>query len=303
MIRSLLNQYGVPYVADGHHSHNTAGWVNVHCPFCRGTPNFHLGFLENGTGANCWRCGSHPTVTALSAVLGISEAQVRRALKSQPRHGVRKKRTEPKIEVRAFKYPKPTFDLLETGKRYLEKRKFDPDKLVAEWGLLQTGPISLLDKIQYGNRIVIPIEWDGLVVSFQARDITGRHSAKYLACSKGRERIHHKHVVYGKQSYGEAKIIAEGPADVWRLGKDALGTMGIKFTMEQVLQLSNLADRFFVLFDSERQAQEQAKRLAAKLRGLGKRAKVFQLPRGDPGEMSQDDANHLVRELLGGRRK
>src|SRR5690606_7407018 len=98
-------------------------------------------------------------------------------------------------------------------------------------------------------------------VSFQARDITGRSEAKYLACPRERERIHHKHIVYGRGLPRRSRtlIVVEGPLDVWRLGGRAVATFGIKFTMEQVLTIADLADKFLVLYDAEPQAQEQAR--------------------------------------------
>ena len=303
MIQRLLNDYGVPFVSGGTHSHNTAGWVNVHCPFCAGTPNYHLGIREDGSGANCWRCGPHPVILSLAKVMRVPEREVRERLRDLKGLRIRPSVTakEPRVALKAFKYPQPSFPLKESARNYLAKRGYDPDELVEKWGLLQTGPVSLLDKISYAHRIIIPIRWGNGVVSFQARDITGQSDVKYLACPKQREKVHHKHIVYGKPEHTEVKIVVEGPPDVWRLGEFAIATMGIKFTMEQVLNMSKLADRFFVLFDAERQAQKQARALASKLRALGKRAEIIKLASGDPGEMKQDEANHLVHQLT--RRK
>lgn len=298
MIERLLSDYGVPFVSGGAHGHNTVGWINVHCPFCPGTPNYHLGIKEDGSGANCWRCGPHSAITSLSKILNLPERVIREKLKDIG-VGPSVVSKEPTVVMKAFKYPKPSFALKESGRTYLERRDFDPDELVEKWGLLQTGPVSLLDKISYAHRIIIPIRWGDGVVSFQARDITGQSDVKYLACPKQREKVHHKHIVYGKPEYSEVKIVVEGPPDVWRLGEFAIATMGIKFTMEQVLSMSKLADRFFVLFDAERQAQKQARALASKLRVLGKRAEIIKLASGDPGEMKQDEANHLVHQLTG----
>lgn len=300
MIERLLSDYGVPFVSGGSHSHNTAGWINVHCPFCPGTPNYHLGIREDGSGANCWRCGPHSAIASLSKVLNLPERVIREKLKDIG-VGPSVVSKEPTVVMKAFKYPKPSSDLKESGRTYLERRDFDPDELVEKWGLLQTGPVSLLDKISYAHRIIIPIHWNNGVVSFQARDITGQSDVKYLACPKQREKVHHKHIVYGRPEYSESKIIVEGPPDVWRLGESAIATMGIKFTVEQVLSMSKLADRFFVLFDAERQAQKQARALASKLRVLGKKAEIIKLTKGDPGEMKQDEANHLVHQLTGRR--
>lgn len=300
-LRDLLEEYGIPYVADGTHHHNTSGWLNVHCPFCAST-NFHLGLSEDGRAGNCWRCGPHSVAESLARILGVPEFDIRRRLRELDGGATRTVRSEPRVAVRSFRFPRPHSSLTESGRRYLIERGYDPDEIEERWGVLQTGPVSFLDRIPYGNRLIIPIRWNGRVVSFQARDITGRSEAKYLACPRERERIHHKHIVYGRGLPRRSRtlIVVEGPLDVWRLGGRAVATFGIKFTMEQVLTIADLADKFLVLYDAEPQAQEQARLLAAKLRALGKRSKVVHLHRGDPGDLSPDEARTLVRELVGG---
>jgi hypothetical protein len=186
-------------------------------------------------------------------------------------------------------------------REYLEGRGFDPDAVEREWGVLGTGPASYLDGIDYRFRLLIPVRWGGAEVSFQTRDVTGRSDRKYLACPAGREVKHHKHVLYGRQEcWGETGIIVEGVTDVWRLGPRACGTFGIGYAAEQVLAIAKNFRRVAIVFDAERQAQAQARRLAAQLRlRLGTEPVVVDLGDGaDPGSMSQDDADHLVRDLV-----
>ena len=67
--------------------------------------------------------------------------------------------------------------------------------------------------------------------------------------------------------------------------------------MEQVLQLAKIHDKFFMLFDEEPQAQEQARVLATKLKALGKEVYIEKI-KGDPGDMRQEDADYLVKQLM-----
>ncbi len=298
----LLRDYNIPHLTEGH-KHATAGWANVHCPFCSGEQNYHMGIREELTACHCWRCGSHNVAQTLSRLLNMPTPEVKRIL---PRYktgaaGVKKIAPEARVAIHPFKFPKPYGPLDKRGKRYLEKRGFIPQHLEQEWGLLQTGPVSFLDKISYSHRILIPIFWNGKIVSFQSRDITDKSDRKYLACTMKREEIHHKNILYGKQAAWERFdefIIVEGVTDVWRLGPQAIATFGIEFKMEQVLQLKKIGNRFIVLFDDEPQAQEQARILTAKLRAMGKAARVEKIE-GDPGGMAQGDADHLVKELIG----
>lgn len=300
-IARLLRDHGIPYVTEGH-QHATEGWVNVHCPFCAGPQNFHLGIGPTG-GCHCWRCGGHSLRETLSRLLGVSERHAGALLSRYGGRTVRVRRDLPdaKVSINPFRFPRPHGPVKGPYRRYLERRGFDAEKISTEWGLMQTGPISYLDGIAYSHRLLIPVHWQGEVVSFQARDITGKAQLKYLACPKKREKKHHKDILYVHPDgpTGRTGIIVEGVVDAWRLGREAAATFGIEFKLSQVLRLAEMFDRMFILFDREPQAQKQARALAARLRPLGKEVYVEKITTGDPGDMTQDDANALVRHLLG----
>lgn len=218
-------------------------------------------------------------------------------------HSSPKQIEEPRINLYPLKYPQPCIQMNRIGKLYLRKRGFDPDQLETDWDLKQTGPVSFLDSIVYSNRILIPIYWGGEVVSFQSRDITGQSDRKYMACPMKRETLHHKDIVYKSPTAQKEEvplIVVEGVTDVWRLGICAVATFGTSFKMEQVIELAGLRDDFIVMFDNERQAQEQAAKLAVKLRSLGKRVRIETVST-DPGDMEQEEANQLVSKLLSKR--
>ncbi len=296
-IQKLLTDHNIPYITEGH-SRTTAEWVNTHCPFCSGQ-DYHLGIHESGSGSHCWMCGSHPIKKVLSALLRIPENEVYKISKKYNTGlPIRRKAVEAKVAINPFKYPRPNTALTEQYKAYLYNRGFDAEKIEKEWKLLQTGPVSFLDGISFCHRILIPILWEGKVVSFQTRDITDKSSLKYIACPKRREVIHHKNILYGNQEkWKDSVIIVEGVTDVWRLGSLSVATFGIEFKMEQVMILAKNFKRLYILFDDEPQAQRQAKKLAVKLKSLGKEVVIERID-GDPGSMNQDDADHLVRQLI-----
>jgi 5S rRNA maturation endonuclease (ribonuclease M5) len=299
-ILQLYHDFNIPYVTEGDR-HATSGWANTSCPFCGPHPNPHLGVnIESGT-FNCWRCGPHKTSETIAALIGVSEQQARAIIAryQQSRTIHRKVDTNKKIKMHTFKHPPGTAKFDELHISYLEKRNFDPLKLQLEWNLCGTGPVSFLDKIDYRFRILAPIYWDNREVSFQTRDCTDKSTRKYLACPKNRETIHHKEIVYGKGGWwGDVAICVEGITDVWRLGPKAFATFGIQFSSEQVRLIGNTFKRVIVLYDNDRPAQKQAKLLAAKLRAASNiSVHVERLANGDPAEMKQDDADHLVRNL------
>jgi hypothetical protein len=296
----MLQAYGVPYVTEGQHT--TDGWVNVHCPFCAGSRNYHLGISPTG-GCHCWRCGGHSLQETVSKLLNVTEQQARSILRQYKTRAARPAAIqEPRVVTHTtkLKYPTPNRELTPSGRRYLEARHFNPAHLVEEWRIKETGPVSYLNKIDYSFRILIPIYWEGKPVTFQARDITGKSKMKYLACPKDQELVHHKNIVYAHPDgvQGRVGIVVEGVTDVWRLGRHAVATLGIEYKMEQVLTLAALFDRLYIVFDREPQAQKQAKSLAVRLRALGREAIIEQVQAADPGDMGQEEADYFVHQLL-----
>lgn len=298
MIQEILNEWSIPYEVQ------QSGWLNIRCPFC-GDTGLHLGCAPDSAAFHCWRCGNHPTVETLTKVLGVSENETWDIIRKHNLFGKTQSRKiieKVRVQINPFKFPRGTGPLRKTHSRYLEERNFDPKRIIREWDIQGTGPMALLDGINYQFRIVIPISWKGEIVSFQARDITGNSDLRYIACPMEREIITHKHIIYGNQEHwskSRTGIICEGVTDVWRLGYDACCTFGMEFTMEQVMAIGKNFDRIFILFDNERLAQRQARKLAIKLRMLGKEVYLETIEGSDPGGMEQKEADYLVSQLMG----
>lgn len=299
-ILKLYDDFNVRYMTEGDR-HCRPGWANTNCPFCTGNPGVHLGVQMDTWWFNCWRCGFHPAHEAIASLLGVSTRRARELIsqyKDTQSFRAPSKVSNRHIKIKPFKYPTGTEHLSKLHVRYLRRRNFDPHKLVREWGLMGTGPISMLDHINYSHRLIAPIEWDGKEVSFQSRDCTNKAMQKYMACPMEREAVHHKRILYGKQDeWLDVGVCVEGITDVWRMGPRTFATFGIQFATEQVLVMMKVFKRVVILFDSERQAQKQAHKLAVKLRSAGVSSHVEKILTGDPADMPQDDADHLIREL------
>lgn len=299
-ILQLYQDYSVDYKTEGH-KHCRPGWVNTPCPFCISQPGhegYHLGATVDGSTFYCWRCGWHHPVKAVSALLRIRYDDAKKLMYQYLGMISRTASTAPKVRTKAHKHPTNTGPMQSQHKRYLEKRGFDPDFLEKEWGLLGTGPFSLLDKINYSYRILAPILWNGEEVTFQTRDITNKHPLRYLACPEDREIMKHKHILYGKQEkWTDTAICVEGITDVWRFGQQAICTFGIKFTNAQLRLIAGTFKRVAIVYDNEPQAIAQAKELEADLRfrGVDTVRETFE---NDPGSMKQDDADYIVKTLL-----
>lgn len=298
-IQKLYKDHNIPFWTSGPNVAN--GWVNIRCVMgCQDVSN-HLGFSPQGNFA-CWKCGSHPLRKVLSRLLRISEDEVSSVIRQYGGRAHRRHfdddETRIRIGTQKFQFPSNTDAMNHRHKQYLINRKFDPDKLEREWKLFGTGPISSLDGIDFKHRIVAPIYWNGKCVSFQARDFTNKSKLRYITCPGSRELVQHKSIIYGKQDeWQNSTIVTEGIFDVFRFGPKTVATFGIEYTIAQVYVISRRFKRVFVVFDSESQAQEQARRLVAELQFRNVDAIQITIE-NDPGSMDQDDADYLVKQLM-----
>jgi hypothetical protein len=297
----LFKDYGVEYRTEGKNC--KPGWVNVRCCFCEDHSNHLGGSLETGA-FNCWKCGAHGTVKTLSRLLRINEKDVYDVMKKYGGGAGFKpvvKDNNAKINLKPFKFPSGTEPMKKRHKRYLKKRGFSPKVIETFWGVMGTGMLSRLDKINYKHRLIAPIVWDGKVVSFQGRDVTGHAGLRYMACPKEREIIHHKDILYmNEMKITRTGICVEGITDVWRFGTDAFSTFGIEFTKRQVRVMANKFDNIIIVFDKGKQEQKQAKKLMNELRYRGVVIENVPLEDSDdPASMTQEYADEFVKNLIG----
>lgn len=296
-ILDLYAEYHIPHVTEGH-KHVRDGWVNIECPFCTGNPGYHLGYSLGDNYYHCWRCGGKRADKVISKILNISQTQAK-VLIAEYGGIVRRtaKEVKPKIRLKAFQYPSGDLTLKRHHKEYLHKRGFDAEALERKWDLMGTGPTSFLDGINYSHRILAPITWARKVVSFQTRALTSS-PVKYMACPMARELIEHQHILYGNPlRWGKRGVCTEGITDVWRLGDKSFGTFGISYTPFQLKLIADFFEEVVVLFDPDPQAIEQANKLVAELKFRGLKAWREDI-KTDPGDMTQKDAKHLMKQLL-----
>jgi hypothetical protein len=301
-IVDVFLRYGVPHRVDA----GRGGWVSTTCPYCVGSEDDYLGFSIEKSYFHCWSCGWRPSIDTLVLLCHVDRDTARdiygsiRPGAGGPARSTRDRKVQAKVRLSLYRHPSGVSSMSPHHLCYLARRGFDPNKIAGEWGVLGTGPTAYLDGIDYRFRLLIPVTWDGAEVSFQTRDVTGKSDRKYLACPTDREIKHHKHILYGRQeSWGETGIVVEGVTDVWRLGPRACAVFGIQYTTEQMLEIAKNFRRVAIVFDSDRAARAQARKLAAQLRlHLVTMPVVVDLGNGvDPGSLSQDDADHLVKEL------
>jgi hypothetical protein len=282
-------------VSEGH-KHCRPGWINTPCPFCSGHEGFHLGFNTDSNYFFCWRCGWHPAWEVVGELLRLPKSKALSIVAEFPARPALRTRPERARERKQVRLPPAAAEWPRIHRDYLKGRGFGVERIVAEWGAVPTtyaaGP--------YSWRIISPVHFEGQLVSYHSRDVTGRADKPHMACPKDQELRDHKHCLYGYDKVpGRAVVVVEGITDVWRLGPGAVATFGIQYSEVQVRLLRDF-EQVIVLYDSgEPEARAQARKLAADLGTLnGKKVELVWLDVEDPALLPQADADSLMRDLL-----
>lgn len=291
-IIKLFEDYSIPHRTEGH-KHCQEGWVQIKCPYCSGNPGWHLGYDLANDYFNCWRCGFHSTFKVIKDILQLGVGQTKELIEKYHGKSAKAKKVKSKRPSK-LKLPMGIEKFSKRHKKYLEKRNYDPDRIIKMWKLKATGPIG-----DYKHRIIAPIYFNKKFVSYQGRDITDRSKLKYKACRKDLEVINHKEILYGiDHCKKDVCVLVEGITDVWRLGYGSVATFGIKFKPAQINLLYKRFKKVFVFFDPERQAQLQADKIVDCLSGLGLMSEIIEIDQDiDPADMSQKQANYLMKFL------
>jgi len=288
----FCKDYSIQFIEEGDH-HCTPGWIQIDCPFCEGRDSWHLGYNIRSGFFHCWKCGFHSLSETIEKLTKIPFVQIPSTYK-QRKH----RRQDVRLPSETSKTPNVvalpcgTIKMAYRHKFYLLNRNFNPNKLQKEWDLLGTGHLG-----NYKFRIIIPIIYNNRIISFTSRDITDKSPMRYKSCSKEKEIVHHKTILYGIDKVrSDSIIIVEGIPDVWRLGSGAVGTFGTTFLLEQIKLMCRYKNRF-ILFDSEIEAQKQARKLSNILGGFPGHTEIVTTDKKDPAELNRSEVAQLKKEL------
>ena len=293
-VLKFLRDNSVDFITEGN-KHAGTGWINIHCPFCEGSQNYHLGIhIEQGYG-HCWRGKGKSLQRIVKALAHCGADEAKRIIQQYSDGRVVAKESPVKVSRKSsVKLPIGCNVLSPRHWQYLEGRNFDPDLLTTTYGLKGTGPIG-----DYKHRVIAPIYFEKKLVSYQGRDITGRSLLRYKACKTEDEAIHHKHILYGWDlAVGDSCAIVEGITDCWRFGPGSLGTFGTGYTSEQAQLIVQRFKRIFLIMDPEPAAQKTAEELAWFLGYKGKEVHIVDSGFNcDPGDLKQSIADEIMRDL------
>ena len=254
-------------------------------------PKFHGGFNIAGNYYNCWMCGGHSIDNVIMSLLGVEWFEAHHIVKpyltsNSEQQSIIKK----KAQARECEWPVNCHGIQARHQKYLYERNFNPYQVQIEWDIKGTGPIGA-----YKFRIIIPIYFNGKLVSYQGRDITGRSDLRYKACPIEKEVIHHKHIIYGIDHVKNKKaIIVEGVFDVWRLGYGAVSTFGTEVTNEQVLLLAKHLDKAYLIIE-DNAAENKYTDLANRLIALGTECELVYIDAEDPAELTELEARKVMK--------
>ncbi|MDD3941427.1 MAG: DNA primase [Sphaerochaetaceae bacterium] len=178
---------------------------------------------------------------------------------------------------------------------FLQSKQYSPQILAKSGLFARNNPEYPL----FRNRLMFPIrDWQGRVVAFGGRDLSGTSQAKYINTPE--TMLYRKReVVYGLyESLKEMKdqnscILCEGYFDVISLHQAGLGTamapLGTAFTAEQGKLVRRYAEKAFTLFDSDKAGQAATKKALIVCESLGLETRVIKLEGAkDPAELLQE---------------
>ena len=296
-VQSLFLTEGVDFRTSG--KNISRGWIGVNCPFC-GEQNNHCGINLDTKRYSCWVCSQTGTLAKLVGVLlKLTYGQANTIIDKY-----RGFFYEAPVRELSEEIILPTYltDLTKVGRKYLHDRGFDPDEIIRKYGVKESNvfsKIKLDDMVwDFKCRIYIPIIMNREVVTYTGRDWTDKQDPRYRNAPIEVSTKETSECVYNIDSVSDRVLIVEGPTDVWKLGDEAIATLGVKFSHAQIATiLKKQIKKAVILFDSS--AEQSAAILADALNPFIEDLSVFTFIDSDPGSMDIVEAHKLKFDLLG----
>jgi len=296
-IEKYLDHRGILYSYSGKNVQQ--GWIGIQCVWCDDHSN-HLGINLSSKTISCWKCGQKGTI--LKLIMKLERCNLDKAnqiaknfqnviISDSERSFGREQDRAADFDIQ--KYSLLENSLLETHRRFLESRNFDPELVFQKYGLKCCGPIG-----RFRQRLIIPVFYNYRMVTFVTRSVINEEP-HYWNLPKKDSILHAKEVVYGGDKVEETLLVVEGPLDQWRIGDGCVCTFGSKWTLEQFALLKRFR-RVFVLYDSqEEEAQRSAKKLVYDLSPYVDHAERLELEKGDPADLNEQEVKWLRKEIFG----
>ena len=178
--RGLFDSLSIEWIDRG--KNTSAGNINIKCPWCLDDPSKHLAVALMKEAWFCYRAPnqhSGKNFFRLLSKLGIrDEEEARRLLRRFQRAGDALVPQRLPADLQEQRTAWSRFETAGNSREaldYLSARGFPAPKTLCERFDLRYAPVGL-----WARRLLIPLHLDGEVISWTARDMTGRFEQKYL---------------------------------------------------------------------------------------------------------------------------
>jgi len=287
-ILNLLKDKSIPFSLGG--KNVGQGWIGVCCPYC-GDSSFHGAFPMSGVPVfTCFKCGSHPYKETIKELLDVSWSETYFVLKEYDDGSIN---TFERKEAQAETLEMIGEPLNDIAKKYLKKRGFEPEYLEIKYKLRSVGMVG-----DWKYRIIIPLFYEGRLVSYIGRDYTNQQELRYKNLSIEKSVINPKNLLYNEQFVKKDFVgVCEGPFDAIKMGDGFVATLGTQVSEEQVRKIA-IYKKAYILFDPDKEAQKRALKLAERISVLGCKAIIVDTELNhDPGDMTKEEVKNLRTEL------
>ena len=264
--QKLFNDYKIPYSLKVNR-----GWVNSNCPYCdTKIDSFNMGFNPSGDYCHCWKCGGNDLNRTLSLLLGIPRTELPSVLSQyEGRSGLLQELNKKTAKAKHLELPNDGFTPAE--RKYLLSRNFSPIFLHEKYGVVGGGIAG-----DWKYRIIIPLYYNGVLVSWTGRSILDKQTLKDRKIPRYKNLAIEKSVINSKECLfnidncrGKTVVLTEGAFDVMRLGgesaSDFLCSFGTELTQAQVKIIAERFDKVFIMFDNEPEAQMKARKFGMQI--------------------------------------
>jgi len=298
----IFNSYDIEYWTSG--KNVTGESINVQCPFCNDHSN-HCGVFLDSLVFHCWRCStSGPFVWLLQRLTGLSQEDCERVLKSSDVNF--KSSTLDQIEQltgqeeikqvgehKVIEIPFPEYAVPVTSKytspvlkNYLRRRNLDKQTLI-------DNNCQVCEVGRYMHRLIIPVYFEGKLVSYQAADMTGKGDVKYDTAPGDINDY-----LYGYDDITSVMLIVEGMLDRWVAGPISCATFGTSLTDRQ-RTLIEAKELDWLVFCWDRDAYFKAKKEAKYFELFIDKVLVLPLPYGeDPDSLGEEKFFKILNNFL-----
>jgi hypothetical protein len=290
---SFLNDYGIPFITEGHHHITRQFKLQTDCPLHgMGTGKYHLGL--NPTSNSCWAHGKgHSVWELVSEFTNLQNKDVEKILRKYSNNSIYESSTKKKVSnVSTITYPKQ--ELSRNHINYLIKRGFSTTELVYKYQISSHPCFGM-----FGGRIIIPVYENRQLVSLTARSLNSE--PKYLNLKDEKSIMPIRDCLYGYDFCNQDFVLVlEGVTDVWRMGDNSCGLFGKTMSTAQKHKLIKKFRFIFILLDPD--AVASSKKIADQLRPY---RRVFNLlvDGSDPGDYTWEEAQKVWKLIMDYRLK